>query len=79
MRLALSGSTWYTALKISTSPFPRTHRRVNFHKSVKTLTVPIYCACRMPNDNNPYVQCNHCKEWYQLDCVNIPETAVQKE
>ena len=61
------------------SLFPRTHRRVNFYKSVKTLTVPIYCVCRMPNDNNPYVQCNHCKEWYHLDCVNVPETAVQND
>ena len=59
------------------SPFPHTERRVPFHKTAKTLTVPIYCVCRLPNDNKPYVQCDHCSEWYHLDCVHVPEKAVE--
>ena len=34
-------------------PFPHTQKSVPFPKTVKTLTVPIYCMCRLPNDNKP--------------------------
>ena len=59
------------------TPFPRTYRRVIFHKNVKTLNIPIYCICRLPSNNNPYVQCSQCSEWYHQDCVNIPGNVVK--
>ena len=38
-------------------PFPKTTRRVPYHLHNSKATVDIFCICRMPNDNQEYVQC----------------------
>ncbi|RUS20403.1 hypothetical protein BC937DRAFT_95291 [Endogone sp. FLAS-F59071] len=38
----------------------------------------VYCICRMPDDGNTMVQCDACKEWYHIACVNLSEEEVQK-
>ena len=58
-------------------PFPTTDRRVQRHLSVSKAVVPIFCACRMPNNGDTYVQCHHCNDWWHLKCVNIPPWAVE--
>jgi len=60
-------------------PFPRVSRRVPYHPSNHRTTVPIFCACRRPNDNKEYVQCSHCNRWYHPTCVNIPDWVINSK
>ena len=58
--------------------FPTTKKRVPLViVPVASRTVPIYCTCRLPNDNTKYVLCDgKCSEWYHPDCANIPDSVI---
>ena len=46
-------------------------------KAVKsTDTIPVFCDCRMPEDNS-MVQCSECEQWYHIHCVNVPKQALE--
>ena len=48
-------------------------RRVPLGSNYKhTITVKIFCVCRMPNDpNKAMIQCNSCKEWLHYECIGL--------
>ena len=49
----------------------------NWRKAVKsTDIIPIYCDCRMPEDNS-MVQCSECEQWYNIHCVDVPKAAIE--
>lgn len=31
----------------------------------------IYCSCRLPDNGDKMVRCDHCKEWYHFTCVGL--------
>ena len=53
-------------------PFLKTTQRVPYHVHNSKTTMDIFCVCRMPNDDQEYVQCLQCNGWYHLTCVDIP-------
>ena len=55
--------------------FPPTDDTVELVHPVVGKNVPIYCTCRLPNNNAAYVKCCGCCEWYHPDFANIPESA----
>lgn len=59
------------------SPFPKTDKRVPFHLGCNSISVPIFCLCRLPKDRKEYVECFSCHGLYHPDCVSIPEWAVK--
>ena len=60
-------------------PFPKTTRRVPYHLHNSKATVDIFCVCRMPNDNQEYVQCFQCNGWYHPTCVDIPNWVINSK
>jgi len=58
------------------SEFPSTDKRVPLVEYATKKSVPIYCSCRMPNNNKEYVQCDGCREWFHPTCANIPSVVV---
>ena len=60
-------------------PFPKTTRRVPYHTHNSKATVDIFCVCRMPNDNQEYVQCFQCSGWYHPTCVDIPNWVINSK
>ena len=60
-------------------PFPKTTRRVPYHSHNSKATVDIFCICRMPNDNQEYVQCFQCNGWYHPTCVDIPNWVINSK
>ena len=58
----------FTVLRIS--------RKIS--KVTKTVSVPIYCYCRMP-DKGKMIRCTMCDEWYHVGlCVVPSKTQLQK-
>ena len=55
--------------------FPPTDDTVGLVHPVVGKNVPIYCTCRLPNNNAAYFKCCGCCEWYHPDFANIPESA----
>ena len=56
--------------------FPTTRRRrVGLGKRVrKSIKENVYCDCMMPNDKDkPMIQCDFCKKWFHLLCVELEE------
>jgi len=33
----------------------------------------LYCVCKGPDDGRPMLQCDHCREWYHLECVAVTD------
>ena len=58
-------------------PFPKTDERVPFHLGCNSISVPIFCLCRLPKDRKEYVECFSCHGLYHPDCVSIPEWAIK--
>ena len=55
-------------------PFPlKKKRRCPFGSKVrKSINVPVYCICRMPNDRSmPMIKCDNCKTWLHQGCEDI--------
>ena len=57
------------------TPFPLFKERRAGSKVKYMDTIPIYCTCRMP-ENAQMVQCSRCAEWFHVDCVNPPQSAI---
>ena len=43
-----------------------------------TITINIYCYCRMPDDGSTMVQCDGCGGWYHLKCIIVGKHAIRK-
>ena len=40
----------------------------------KSIKENVYCDCMMPNDKDkPMIQCDFCKKWFHLLCVELEE------
>ena len=39
--------------------------------------VPIYCVCRLPDDESEMIQCSECAEWYHTSCVIVDRRVVE--
>ncbi len=37
----------------------------------------LYCICRSRDDGRFMVSCDECKEWYHVDCINMPKSKVR--
>lgn len=40
--------------------------------------VRVYCICRRPYDGRMMLQCEHCTEWFHLDCLHITEVDARQ-
>ena len=40
-------------------------------KTVKSGKIKRYCICKGPDTGEMMVQCDNCKEWFHLTCVNL--------
>ena len=61
-------------------PFPqKTHRRVPLgNKLKKTISVKIYCVCRMTNfPKKAMVKCAQCRQWFHNGCMGLDEDEVE--
>ena len=51
-------------------PFPVIRgRRIG---AVTSLKIDVYCYCRCPDDGTRMVQCDMCKDWFHLSCIDTP-------
>ena len=39
-------------------------------------SMELFCTCRMP-EIPPMVECSTCGEWYHVQCVSVPEEALE--
>ena len=56
--------------------FPITKQRAPRKVVISNDTIPVYCDCRMPEDNR-MIQCSECEQWYHTYCVDIPKAALE--
>ena len=40
--------------------------------AASSLKIGVYCYCRSPDDPTQMVQCNMCKDWFHLNCLDTP-------
>ena len=60
------------------TPFPKKGKRIS--SQLKTLTVPVYCVCRLPERaSNRMAQCSACTDWYHAKCLDIPKDVFSKK
>lgn len=45
-------------------------------KHGKSETIPVYCACRVTDDETKMIECADSKEWYHLACVEVEKKFV---
>ena len=45
-------------------------------ESPKKHYMAVDTFCRIPEDGRVMVQCSQCGEWYQSQCANVPQTAL---
>ncbi|RUP48320.1 hypothetical protein BC936DRAFT_144708 [Jimgerdemannia flammicorona] len=38
----------------------------------------VYCICRQPDDGDTMIQCDICREWYHIACINLSEEEADK-
>ena len=58
-------------------PLGKKTRRVKPIKSIKSVDfIELYCTCRMPQLPGEMVECSDCKDWYHVDCVSVPQEAL---
>ena len=41
------------------------------NKNKKSHLINVYCKCSGGYDNRPMIECEFCKEWYHLSCINM--------
>ena len=58
-------------------PFLKTDKRAPFHLGCNSISVPIFCLCRLPKDRQEYVECFSCHGLYHPHCVSIPEWVIK--
>ncbi|KAG9290957.1 hypothetical protein G9A89_011107 [Geosiphon pyriformis] len=37
----------------------------------------VYCICRKPDDHRVMIQCDICKEWFHIACVNLSKSVAE--
>lgn len=52
-------------------PFPMKHQEARYPKVLKSITVDVFCSCRLPNDGNTMVFCSLCKKWFHKQCTAL--------
>ena len=64
--------------KNALTPFPVKRKRRNACKVKSTITIPVYCTCRLPTLKDcTMIQCSKCCGWYHVDvCVNVPQEVL---
>jgi hypothetical protein len=56
-------------------PFPRASKRPKKTKEEDdTLTLDVYCLCRLPENFDNMVECDECGKWYHYGCVGYKKT-----
>ena len=59
------------------SLFPGKSRKV-FAEIKSSIHVPVFCSCRMPENNMGMIQCTRCEELFHKKCKNIPRAVFKK-
>ena len=60
--------------------FPTVKKRRIKDRIKKVKMVPIFCICRLPEDDNfPMIQCDICKEWYHFKCIDVSPDDIPEE
>ena len=59
--------------------FPTVKKKRIKDRIKKEKMVPIYCNCRLPEDDFPMIQCDGCKEWYHFKCINVSPDDIPEE
>ena len=59
------------------SSFPGNSRKVSA-KIKRTIHIPVFCSCRMPENKMGMAQCTRCEEWFHKKCQNIPRAVFLK-
>ena len=61
--------------KRSMTPFPQkgVPPRANRQRVLTTLSIPVYCSCRMPysSRDSRMIQCASCSEWFHDSCIPV--------
>jgi len=60
---------------LSSQSFLSTDRRkIPINLIQKTMVVPVFCYCRLPEEGN-MIECCQCSEWYHEKCEVIDQDA----
>lgn len=60
-------------------PFPSSNRqKIPTSNTKKTMVIPIFCYCRMPEEGN-MIECCQCSEWYHQKCETVDQEVWEKE
>ena len=51
------------------TPFPSTVNRSHVKPTKKSVS--IYCTCRSINDGTKMIQCDECRQWYDVNCIKV--------
>jgi len=62
----------------SLSAFPVVKTRRVVERISKVELCEVYCICRLPDNGDKMISCDHCDEWFHLDCVKIVEPIPDK-
>ncbi|CAG8442770.1 6543_t:CDS:10 [Ambispora leptoticha] len=46
-------------------------------KSAQKKDEKVYCICRKPDDHRVMIQCDSCKEWFHIACVNLSKAEAE--
>jgi len=57
----------------SLSAFPVVKTRRVAERISKTEQCEVHCLCRLPDNGEKMILCDHCDEWFHLACVKIDE------
>ncbi|CAG8437156.1 10661_t:CDS:10 [Ambispora gerdemannii] len=46
-------------------------------KTAQKKDEKVYCICRKPDDHRVMIQCDSCKEWFHIACVNLSKAEAE--
>ena len=49
--------------------FPTLKSRKYVKPIDRSITLEVFCYCRLPDDGNTMVHCELCDEWFHHDCI----------